>query len=565
MNKIKLLLLFLFLSTSIVFAQQKKYVSYVVKKGETIKSIAKVYHISKRDLRRLNPGVSKKPRANTVIIVPNKNFGKAVTNINKVEDNLYIVKPKETLFGISRKFGITIEELKAANPILKTKEDVKIGMKLVIPEPTSTQAKDSINYVLHTVVIDDTIFNLTRRYEVTEESLLNLNPILKEGLKLGMLLKIKPIEDVEEEDLFKEKIDFNKELNVVLMLPYQLNKFTDSIRNKSFERSNTLLNYTIDFHLGAAMAIDSLRQKGLTINVTYMDTEKSNYKLQYLVNKNDFSETDVVIGPLFYDKAHWLSKHINVPVVAPLFSKKQGEMSSGNLIQSSPNIEAYENKLLTYMEEIYKGETIVVVNDEKPENQSKLWRIVNKLKAFDSIQNVTVIKSKDGFIASKIFTKKMDTLAKNWVFLISNDKITTAATVNNLKTYVEDVDVRLFALNKGENFNNVNNSFLGKLNFVFPASEFLNINDVKVQRFYKKYKSKNYALPTKYAIRGFDVTYDTLIRIASAESLEDGLKDGKSLRIARVFDYDKKLFGSFRNIGVFLIQYTKDLDAIILE
>lgn len=463
MKKIKLLLLFLFLSNALIFAQQKKYVSYTVKSGETMKSIAKVYHISKRNLLRLNPGVSKKPRPNTVIIVPNKNYGKDIVEIKKVEDNFYIVKPKETLFGISRKFGVTMAELKAANPALKVKEDVKIGMKLVIPEPTITQAKDSINYVLHTVVLDDTIFNLTRRYGVTEENLLNLNPILKEGLKLGMLLKIKPIEDVEEkEGLFSEEIDFDKSLKVVLMLPYQLNKFTDSIRNKSFERSNTLLNYTIDFHLGVAMAIDSLRQKGLTINVTYMDTEKSNYKLQYLVNKNDFSETDVIIGPLFYEKAYWLSKHIKSPVVAPLFSKKQGEMSSGNLIQSSPNIEAYENKLLTYMEEIYRGETIVIVNDEKPENQSKLWRIVNKLKTFDSIQNVTVIKSKDGFISSKIFTKKMDTLAKNWVFLISDDKITTAATVNNLKTYVEDVDVRLFALSKGKNFDNVNNSFLGK-------------------------------------------------------------------------------------------------------
>lgn len=561
MKKIKLLLLFLFLSTALIFAQQKKYVSYTVKKGETIKSIAKVYHISKRDLLKLNPGVSKKPRPNTVIIVPNKNYGKDIVEIKKVEDNLYTVKPKETLFGISRKFGITIEELKVANPTLKAKEDVKIGMKLVIPKPTSTQAKDSVNYVLHSVVLDDTIFNLTRRYEVTEESLLNLNPILKEGLKLGMLLKIKPIEIIEEDAVFVEEPNLNKVLNVVLMLPYQLNKLTDSNRDKSFEKSTSLLNIATDFHLGAQIAIDSLRQKGLTINVSYFDTEKSNYKLQHLVNKNNFREVDVVIGPLFYEKAHWLSKHIKTPVVAPLFSKKQGEMSSGNLIQSSPNLEMYENKLLTYMEEIYKGETIVVVNDEKPENQSKLWRIVNKLKAFDSIQNVTVIKSKDGFIASEIFTKKMDTLAKNWIFLISNDKITTAATVNNLKTYVEDVDVRLFALNKGKNFDNVNNSFLGKLNFVFPTSEFLNINDIKVKRFYKKYKSKNYALPTKYAIRGFDVTYDTLIRIASAENIGDG----KSLRIASVFDYEKKMFGSFKNIGVFLIQYTKDLDTIIIE
>ena len=170
-------------------------------------------------------------------------------------------------------------------------------MKLTIPEPTITQEKDSINFVLHKVILDDTLYNLTKRYEVTEEDLFNLNPPLNEGLKLDMLLKIKPVKELDVEEIFTEDIDFEKELNVVLMLPYQLNKLNDSIRTGSFEKSNSLLNITTDFHLGATMAIDSLRQKGLKINVTFLDTENSSYKLQYLINKNDFNDVDVVIGP----------------------------------------------------------------------------------------------------------------------------------------------------------------------------------------------------------------------------------------------------------------------------
>jgi len=313
------------------------------------------------------------------------------------------------------------------------------------------------------------------------------------------------------------------------------------------------------------MAIDSLRQKGLTINVKYLDTENSKFKLQYIVNKNDFSSTDVIIGPLFFDKAHWVSKRVKAPVVAPLFSKKQDGISDGNLIKSSPNFALYEDRLLAYMKKTYKGENIIVVNDEKPNNQSKLWRIVNKIKTFDSIQNIAVVKPKDGFIDSENFIKELDTLAKNWVLIISDERVTTSAAVNNLKSFVEDVDIRLFALNKGKNFDNINNSFLGKLNFVFPTSEFMNIEDVNVQRFYEKYNSKNYALPTKYVLRGFDVTYDVLIRLASAKNLEAGLKGGQSVRLASIFDYDKKMFGSFENANVFLIQYTRDLNAIILE
>ncbi|PCH53413.1 MAG: hypothetical protein COC22_02800 [Flavobacteriaceae bacterium] len=564
MKKIPLLILFLFLSTAITFAQQKKYISYKVKKGETLKSIAKEYNLSKRDLKRLNPGVNKKPDPNTSIIVPNKNFGKPVVEINNVAEELYTVQPKETLYGISKKFGITIDELKAVNSELKN--GVKIGMKLEIPKPSIVQTKDSIRYVIHTVIKDDTVYNLTKRYGVSKEILLNLNPILRDGLKLGMLLKIKPIEIIEESIRnFKEELNYDKILKIVLMLPYQLNQLADSTRNDDFKKNNSLLNITTDFHLGAQMAIDSLRSRGLKIKVTYFDTENSEYKLQYIIHKNDFSTTDVVIGPLFFDKAHWVAKHIKAPVVAPLFSNKQAELSAANLVQSSPNLEVYENKLITYMEETYHGENIVVINDDKPKNKSKLWRIVTKLKAFDSIQNITTVTPKDGFIDSELFLTKFDTLAKNWVFIISDDRITTAAAVNNLKTYAQDVNIHLFALNKGSNFDNIDNIFLGKLNFVFPTSEFMDINDFEVQQFYEKYKSKNFAYPSKYAIRGFDVTYDAIIRIASAKNLDEGLKLGKSYRISSIFDYNKKLFGNFENRGVYLIQYTKDLNTIVLE
>jgi LysM repeat protein len=564
MKKIHLLILFLFLSSAIMLAQQKKYVAYTVKKGETIKSIAKVYKLSKRDLLRLNPGVSRKPKSNTIIIVPNINFGKKVVEIKKPSDRLYTVKPKETLFGISKKYGITIEELKAVNPDLIN--GVKIGMKLVIPKPSITQLKDSVNFVLHTVIIDDTLYNLSKRYEVEEEALFMLNPELSEGLRLGMLLKIKSIEAFKERtDVFIENIDVSKALNVVLMLPYQLNKLTDTLTIESFEKRNSLLNITTDFHLGAAMAIDSLKQKGIRINVTYLDTENSNFKLQYLVNTANFNDYDVVIGPLFFDKAHWVAKHINIPVVAPLFSKKQAALSANNLVKTSPNIKVYENKLLKHLEETYDGENILIVNDEKSANQSKLWRIVNKLKAFDSIQNIEVVKTENGIIDNELFKEKLDTLGKNWVVIISDEEVTTSAAVNNLKTFVADIDIRLFAINKGKNFDKIDNSFLGKLKFVFPTSEYMDIEDVKVKQFYKKYNAKNFAFPTKYAIRGFDVTYDALIRVASATNFEKGLQAGQSSRVASFFYYDKKLFGSFENKKVFLIQYTKDLNTIIFE
>jgi len=555
MKKIAIILL-LFLISSVGFSQQKKYISYTVKSGENMKKIARAYDLSTKDLLRLNPGVGRKPKPNTVIIVPNLNFGKSV---DVIDDDKYLVQPKETLFGISQKYGITIDELIEANPQLR--EGLKIGMKLMIPDPKPAVI-DSINYVMHNVIKDDTVFNIKQRYDVAEEELHELNPDLKHGLNLGMVLKIKPIDETEEK-LFIENLNIGKEINLAVMLPYHLKKFqTDSILEMNLEKRNSVLNIVTDSHMGIQMAIDSLKTKGLTINVDYFDTENSNYKLQLITGRKDFSNTDAVVGPLFFDKAHWLSKRINAPVISPIFSKKQAELNSANLIKSAPNRLMLEDALINYMEGVYQGEEIIVINDSLPKTQSQLWRVVNKLKKFDSVQNISVEKLANGFIDNEKFVEKFDEGKKYWVVLISDSNVGTSAALNNLKALIELHDIRFFSLFKDANFNRINdNNLLGRLQFVYPTYEFINIEDEVVQNFYNSFKRKNGAYPTKYAIRAFDVTYDAIARLASNEDLREGV----SYRVSSKFDYDKKLFEGIENKGVFLIKYNEDLSIEVLE
>lgn len=570
MKIIKIFTFILLFSSVITFAQEKKYISYEIKKGETLKSIAKNYNLSTRDLSKLNPGVSRKPALGTVIIVPNKNYGK-VTTVVKKEDNLYKVQPKETLFGISKKHGITIEELKAANPTLS--DGLKIGMNLVIPKPAETQLKDTINYVLHKVIKDDTVFNLTKRYHVSKEALYLLNPALKNGLNLGMLLKIKPIEVEEIEEtpsdsllVFEEKLILSKEIKVALLLPYQLNKLNDSIVVESFTKSNSLVNIATDFHLGAKMAIDSLKRKGLKINASYFDTENSNQKLQLLLSRNqNFNTTDIIIGPLFFDKAHWVSKRTNAEVIAPLPSKKQDELNATNLIKTAPNRASHQQRLLEHMETIYKGENVLIINDGKATTQTQLWQMVNKIKTFDSIQTVTVIKPEEGYINRTKFLTKLDSISSNWVVLISDENVTTSTTINNLKGFADRIDISLFALNKGKNFDNIDNSFLGKLNFTYPTSEFLNTENPETSKFYESFKEQNAAYPSKYAIRGFEVTYDAIVRLASSKNINESFTSGASTRVFSKFNYIKNTLGSFENNGLFLVQYHEDLTTTIFE
>lgn len=589
MKKIKLFIALLSLFTVIITAQQKKYISYEVKHGETLKSIADDYNISTKDLSNLNPSVSRRPVMGTIIIVPNKNYGNPVSTTVINEGNkqvanssdLYVVQPKETLYGISKKFDISIEELQAANPQLV--DGLKIGMGLKIPKQGNLETGSFDNYKMHTVVKDDTVYNLTKRYNISEADLYALNPVLKNGLKLGMELKIKPIETnkaaVENTKItsdekifgngnsiiFEENLNFKKEIQLAIILPYQLNKLNDSLIDQSFAKNN-LLNIAMDFHLGAKMAIDSLEEKGLKINVKYFDSENSEQKLQLLASRNqNFNSADLIIGPLFFDNADWLSTRVKTTVVAPLYSKKQDAVNRDNLIKTAPSALLNQQKLLAYLKANYNGENVVVVNDGLAETQSQLWQIVNSINKFEGINTVAVIKPEKGYINRSVFISKINSAAKNWVIILSDDNVTTSATINSLKSISNDVEIDLFALNKGKNFDTIDNTLLGKFNFTFPTSEFIDTDAAGVNEFYNAFKKKNNAFPSKYALRGFDVTYDALIRFASNGDFEDALISGQSIRVLSVFDYKKNTIGNLENNGLFLIRYNEDLTFTIVE
>ncbi len=592
MKKITLLFVFLFLFSVIAIAQQKKYVSYTVKDGETVKSIAKTYHITSKELLQLNPDINKNLAPNTVIIVPNLNYGNADTKVKEVKEaqndkKTYYVLPKDTLYGISKMFGITMEELIAVNPQIA--DGLKPGMELVIPKAGATPVKtnDTVTFELHTVVKDDTMYNLSNRYQVSQAELLRLNPELSDGLKLGMTLKMKPTQNwnktkvVSQENklgnekmmsvkkgVFNENLNSSKEINLVMLLPYNINKSSDSTKINSFGKSNSLLNIVTDFHLGAKMAIDSLRNQGVNVKVKFIDSEDSEdstQKLQAIVNRNDLKNADAVIGPLFFDNAYWLSKRIDASVVVPCYSKNQTANSANNLVKVAPEDEMLQSELLKHLERNYQGQNIVVINDGKSASQTKLWQVVNRLKTFKNVKNIAVVKSEYGYISGGKFSDKLSKSANNWVFLVSDEMVTTASAVNSLKGLADNFNITLIALDKGKNFDSVDNNLLGQLNFMYPSIDFIDVDDTNVNNFYKTYQKINFAIPSKYALKGFDITYDVLARIATMGTLEQGLKAGKSSRLSTLFKYDRNLLGSFENHGVFIVQYDRSLTATIKD
>jgi len=117
-----------------------------------------------------------------------------VVNTSKSSYIYHEVEHQETLYSLSKQYGVSTDAIIAANPIIET-EGLKAGFLLRVPRDKAEEAKvftlqnDSL-YYLHPVQRQETAYSLGKLYKITIDSLYILNPEIKAGLKLGQLLKL---------------------------------------------------------------------------------------------------------------------------------------------------------------------------------------------------------------------------------------------------------------------------------------------------------------------------------------------------------------------------------------
>ena len=533
MKHLKFFVFLCILTFTVSCGQQKKYVEYKVKEGESMRTIASNLDMKTRDLLRLNPDVARKPEANTVIIIPNKKM----------------IKTKEEVVKVIPEEVVEIE----------SKEDINVAKNELIEE----LKKD---FVVYEVKKGDTFYSLTRFYNVTQEEMIALNPELSEGLKVGQIIKIKSIEEgeVSENHIYEDVIYEDASLKVALLLPFKTNE-NDTISSEDIFNKSRLANIVTDFYLGSEIAIDSLRNQGIKIEINVFDTQKNRSKIRTILSENNLNENDVIIGPLYSEEAEIVASEVNVPVVFPVYSKKQSRFSSSKLIKTSPNKKVFREELVTYIKDNFNNGNLIIVGDGKNNSNITTAHIKSTLEIHDSISKVHVLKPKKGYIAKQLFLDILKPNMKNWVVMTSNDNVIVADAINSLISLPDSTNVQVFTFDKGKVFDKIDNLKLAKIGFTYVSDEYVDEASFSTKLFNKQYYSKNNAMPSFYATKGFDITYDILMRLASGKDLKATFKDGASFRVESKFDYNSKLFKSTDNNGLFIVKYNDDLSLSRLK
>ena len=184
---------------------------YVTGSNESIYDIAAKLGVTKDYIIKNNPDAADGISSGMTLYFPVNEGDVTPQKISAPQAFIHDVVQGETLYGLAKRYGVTVDDLIAANP--ETEKGLKIGQKLTIPNQVSADAQDvdtnvrnafgnstiSISVptgteaIFHTMQADESIYSIAKQYNATIEGIITANPGLKpDEYTTGTKVKVVP-------------------------------------------------------------------------------------------------------------------------------------------------------------------------------------------------------------------------------------------------------------------------------------------------------------------------------------------------------------------------------------
>ena len=459
-----------------------------------------------------------------IIAISFVQFG--LSQFNKIEDYdsivSYQVKKKETLFNISKKFKINIEDIFQFNPELR---DQKLRKNSIISIPLKKIKKN--------IYLDSSINQKT----IDENKLLN--------------------------QINKKKNPKKNNKNLAFLAPKKIDEIQyDSInQTKEFLKKINLTTISIDFYNGMKMAIDEESNKDIRINLDVFDTKNRIDVIKDLKENIDFNNYDFVIGPLITRNFNYFnSNDVKTKIVSPLITADV-EFRENTIITTAPDSlkRKFVFEMIDEMIELKNDQCVLIISDQKNEKTKN-----ELLIKFPNAEKID-INDKNLFVDPKITDSLMYDNKENWVFLETNRSNVISSVSSLLNSQInEERKIKLISSVSVENYDNPNISYekLGNLNFIYPSNSFPDVSDaLNVSKSNYLDQFGNY--PNRVSIKAYDLIKDLLHRYIYYRNYNGFDIDYENSLLNNKYNYKDVDEQGLRNQSFYMVKH-KELEVIDL-
>ena len=519
-------------------ANTQKETFHTIAPGETLYRLTVKYNVSAKAICDANPGLSTENfRIGQVIQIPSATDETTVTattpELSGISTgnssvqapvqsrcrDMHKVKRKETVFSISREYGITEAELIAANPELRGENKIKKGSFLCIPYP-SAQTQQS-----------------THPQTVPSDS-----------------------------ELFSENKKSNERINVIkaaVILPFLSDGASKSESAKM-----------VEYYEGFLMAVDSLKRTGTSIDLYTYTTGSATSSLNSILGKSEMKDMDIIFGPLHQQHikplADFADKH-DIRLVIPFTSKDNTVFRNPSVYQiNTPQSYLYSEVYDHFVRQFPNANVIFIEASQDTRDKADFIKGLKEELRNRSIPTKSL--KEDATVESLKAVLRND--RENIFIPTSGSNITLIKILPQLTLLVRekpDSRIHLFGYPEWQTYTKDHLEAFFELDTYFYSSFYTNnllpaaINFTKSYReWYGKDMDERYP---KFGMLGFDTGYFFLKGLSRYGSgFEKNLNEMNLVPIQTGFKFQRvNNWGGFINRKVFFVHFTKNFELIKLD
>ena len=505
---------------------------HTIVQGETLYRLTIKYKVSAKAICDANPGLSAENfRIGQVIRIPSARETEVVTTESVAETNIppiqgpvqsrckemHKVKRKETVYSISREYGISESELITANPELKGEDKIKKGTFLCIPFPTAQTVTPT-----------------------------------------------QPQTSPSNNELFNENKKTAERFNTIktaIILP-----FLDVSKNEAARM--------VEYYEGFLMAVDSLKRNGVSIDLYTYNSGPENASLNGILSRKEMKEMDIIFGPLHQQHIRPLADFAqknDIRLVIPFTSKDNSVFRNPSIYQiNTPQSYLYSEVYDHFVRQFPNANVIFIEASTGAKDKAEF---IKGLK--DELKNRSIpTKSLKEDATAESMKAVLRNDRENIFIPTSGNNVTLIKILPQLTLLVRDnpdSTIHLFGYPEWQTYTKDHLEAFFELDTYFYSSFYTNnllpaaINFTRnYRRWYGKDMDERYP---KYGMLGFDTGYFFLKGLSKYGSeLEKNMHRMDLVPIQTGFKFQRvNNWGGLINKKVFFVRFTKNYELIKLD
>lgn len=512
---------------------------HTIQSGETLYRLSQMYKVTPQEICEANPGLSiSNFRSGEVILIPASKQQNAATPIatqpkTAKRDTIptirttHVVERGETVYKITRLYGITEEELRAVNPEIKKN---KLKKKSVLKIPYSQK-------------------------EIAEMRRKQQQAIEKEQSNAEVFKRIEAMKDsIKRDDNFEG-------IRAALILPFLLDSYSPNEQARM-----------VEYYEGFLMAVERLKRFGYSFEIHTYDSGKESSSLAPLLASGKLDNMDIIFGALYpkhnKELAEFAQKR-DIPLVIP-FTSKEDEIFSNPMVYVVNTIQSYfYSEVIDHFSVKFPNANVIFVSDNTNNKKEFVASLTESFKTRNIPHSTVTLGEVTDMETNEARLKELMKEEKQNIFIpTSSSEVTLGTLLPTLILLNNDTidlpDFKLFGYPEWQIYAGNMRSQIYEVDTYFYASFFSHYTLPEANRFQSEYIRWYNRAPQniypRYGMLGYDTGYVFLLAISKfGDEMPNRINQVSYTPVQTGFKFGRvNNWGGMVNKKIYFVNYKPD-------